>query len=44
MPQAWLEPQRNVHAGVVRMDVVVLAIGIGFFALMFGYISVCERL
>jgi len=26
------------------MDVVVLAIGIGFFALMFGYISVCERL
>ena len=26
------------------MDIIVLAIGFGFFALMFGYISVCEKL
>jgi hypothetical protein len=26
------------------MDVIVLAIGVGFFALMFGYIRVCEKL
>jgi len=26
------------------MDILVLAIGFGFFALMFGYIKVCEKL
>ena len=26
------------------MDIFVLATGFGFFALMFGYIRVCERL
>jgi len=26
------------------MDFAVLAIGIGFFALLFGYLHICERL
>jgi len=26
------------------MDVAVLAIGLGFFLLMFGYVRVCEKL
>lgn len=26
------------------MDILVLAIGGGFFAVMFGYVRICERL
>jgi len=26
------------------MDIAVLAIGIGFFVLLFGYLRVCEKL
>jgi len=26
------------------MDIAMLAVGVGFFALIFGYISACERL
>jgi len=26
------------------MDIAVLAIGIGFFGLLFGYLRVCEKL
>jgi len=26
------------------MDLAVLAIGIGFFALLFGYLRICEKL
>jgi len=26
------------------MDFAVLSIGIGFFALLFGYLRICERL
>jgi hypothetical protein len=41
-------PRRSRHLTVTQereaMDVVVLAIGLGFFALMFGYVSACEKL
>jgi hypothetical protein len=48
----WLV--RTIHLGqpfvptavpeAKAMDVLVLAIGFGFFALMFGYIKLCENL
>jgi len=28
----------------MTMDFAVLAIGIGFFALLFGYLRICEKL
>lgn len=36
----------NINSGTEAktMDVLVLAIGFGFFALMFGYIKICEKL
>jgi len=32
------------HQELAMMDVIVLAIGLGFFALSVGYVYVCERL
>lgn len=29
---------------VKAMDILMLAVGFGFFALMFGFIRICERL
>jgi hypothetical protein len=28
----------------IMLDVIVLAIGVGFFALSFAYMSLCDRL
>lgn len=33
-----------IDQGVVEMDMVMIAIGVAFFALTFLYISVCEKL
>jgi hypothetical protein len=30
--------------GVVMLDIVMLAIGVGAFALLIGYVALCERL
>jgi hypothetical protein len=30
--------------GVVMLDIVMLAIGVGAFALAIGYVALCERL
>jgi hypothetical protein len=32
------------HQEFAMMDVIVLAIGLGFFVLSVGYVYVCERL
>jgi hypothetical protein len=48
----FLWPDRPVsrHAvppqptGVTMLDVIMLAIGIGSFALLFAYVALCERL
>ncbi|WP_268898800.1 hypothetical protein [Brucella haematophila] len=36
--------QQGAPQGDDIMDIAVLAIGIGFFALLFGYLRVCEKL
>lgn len=42
---SWLAIHISTAAPEAKaMDVIVLAIGVGFFALMFGYIRVCEKL
>ncbi len=36
--------KQGAPQGDKTMDIAMLAIGVGFFALLFGYISACERL
>jgi hypothetical protein len=39
------QPAATPDAGdCADMDIIVLAMAVGFFGLMFGYIGICEKL
>jgi hypothetical protein len=37
-------PTRHTPQGATTLDVILLAVGLGFFALSIAYAYVCERL
>jgi hypothetical protein len=38
------QPAQSTHGDTAMMDVVMLAFGLGFFALSVGYAIACDRL
>ncbi|MER8819811.1 hypothetical protein NKH70_08270 [Mesorhizobium sp. M0991] len=41
---SFVQVEKNKHQGKCTMDIVVVGIGIAFFALCFGYIKACDKL
>lgn len=37
-------PPSQVNLGVAQMDIILSLTGIAFFALMLGYVKICEQL
>jgi hypothetical protein len=42
--ETWLPPKQSATRSFLMMDILMLALGFGFFALAIGYTYACERL